>query len=390
MNDAKLQQSQPDDLAIYVHWPYCTRICPYCDFNVYKMRDDVNLVRAICDDLSYWRQWSGARNVTSIHFGGGTPSLLSPYDIQKIIQQIRSLWTMSSQCEIALEANPNDASLPRWQAYAAAGINRVSLGLQSFHDAALRLLGRDHSAAEAKAALRLASEIFPRVSADLIYGWAGQDDALLKRDLDILLQSGIGHISAYQLTIEDGTAFGKALSRGDNKAVDSDKSADFYEDVRNVLIASGFNHYEVSNFAKAGQASEHNLAYWQGRDYVGVGPGAHGRMTLGGKRYATIAALRPDDHQKRIAAHGTAIDSQATLTPQAWGEEYILMGLRIDEGVSLSRFTQITGQNLSQDTITMLIKDGLLRQEDDRLMATSQGRLILNSVTDILLLAESD
>jgi len=278
---------EKDDLAVYIHWPYCMRICPYCDFNVYKNRADTDLVSAICADLVHWREWGGP---------------------------------------------------------------------------ALKLLGRDHSGAEAKAALRLASEIFPRCSADLIYGWAGQDETLLARDLDIVLESGIGHISAYQLTIEDGTAFGKAEARGDIKAVDDDKSAEFYDLVRDRLRAAGFVHYEVSNFARPAQSSQHNLAYWQSRDYVGVGPGAHGRMTVEGVRYATISGLRPDDYQRKIDADKNGIASLTELTPQAWGEEYVLMGLRIDEGISLPRYREIAGKTLPQDVIKTLIDDGLLEQ----------------------------
>ena len=373
-------------LAVYIHWPYCTRICPYCDFNVYKNRADNDLVAAICADLTYWRNWGGPRDVSSIHFGGGTPSLLSPEEIAQIISHIRGLWDVAERCEIALEANPNDASETRWNGYARAGIDRLSLGVQSFHDPALKLLGRDHSGAEGKAALRLAAGIFPRVSADLIYGWAGQDKDLLARDLDILLGSGIGHISAYQLTIEDGTAFGNAEARGDVKAVNADISAEFYEQVRGALMGAGFSHYEVSNFAKPQQRSQHNLAYWQGRDYVGVGPGAHGRMTAGGKKYAAVAAQRPDDYQAKISATGNGIDSQSALSAQEHGDEYVLMGLRIDDGISLRHYTGITGKALPQRTIDTLIKDGLLEQKNARLMASAQGRLVLNTLTDMLVL----
>jgi len=312
MDDLAKADLDKADLAVYIHWPYCARICPYCDFNIYKARPDKNfgegLVAAICADLAHWRNWGGARRVSSIHFGGGTPSLLSPDDITQILSQIRELWDISENCEIAIEANPSDTDERRWAQYRKAGIGRLSLGVQSFDDKGLKFLGRDHSAAQAKAALRCAADIFPNVSADLIYGWAGQSKASLLRDLEILQQSGIGHISAYQLTIEDGTAFGKAEQRGDIKAVDADISAGFYDLVRDNLRAAEFVHYEVSNFARLGQTSQHNLAYWQGRDYVGAGPGAHGRMTIDGVKYATVAAMRPDDYQSRIAAHGHGIE----------------------------------------------------------------------------------
>ena len=269
-----------NNLAVYIHWPYCARICPYCDFNVYKQKTDAGLTPSILSDLKGWREWGGPRDVSSIHFGGGTPSLMSAEDISKTISQIKNLWGLNEACEIAIEANPHDADDAKWKAYREAGINRLSLGVQSFHDPALKLLGRDHDAAQAKAALELAVDIFPSVSLDIIFGWAGQTQGLLQADLDIALASGANHISTYQLTIEEGTAFAKAEARGDIKAVDSDKSADFYELVRDRLIAEGFEHYEVSNFAKPGHRSQHNLAYWQGRDYVGVGPGAHGRVSV--------------------------------------------------------------------------------------------------------------
>ncbi len=377
-----------DDLAVYIHWPYCSRICPYCDFNVYKDRQDSDLVQAICADLSYWRSWGGPRRVSSVHFGGGTPSLLDPQQITEILNQIFALWDVNEDCEIAIEANPNDANEARWVGYRAAGMTRLSLGVQSFDDAGLKLLGRDHNAAQAKAALRLASDTFPKVSADLIYGWSGQDASMLRYDLESLLAYNLGHISAYQLTIEDGTAFAKAQSRGDIKAQDADISAEFYDIVRDVLTQAGFAHYEVSNFARKHHRSHHNLAYWQGRDYVGVGPGAHGRMTFGNKRYAAISAMRPDDYSAHIGEHKNGIETLSELTPSAHGEEYVIMGLRIEDGISLSRYKQITGENLPQHVIDILIGDDLLVQKNDRLSASPAGRVVLNTVTDMLLITD--
>ncbi len=375
-----------DGLAVYIHWPYCARICPYCDFNVYKQKDDAGLTPSILSDLKGWREWSGPRDISSIHFGGGTPSLMSADDISKIIAQVKTLWGLSETCEIAIEANPHDANEAKWQAYRQAGINRLSLGVQSFHDPALKLLGRDHDAEAAQAALKLAVDIFPSVSLDIIFGWAGQTEELLQADLDIALTSGAQHISTYQLTIEDGTAFAKAEARGDIKAVDSDKSADFYDLVRERLTSEGFDHYEVSNFAKPNHRSQHNLAYWQGLDYVGVGPGAHGRLTVEGTRYATIAAMRPKEYQERVAASGLGIAEKDPLSRTAWAEEYLLMGLRIEEGISISRFKEISGDDLPNTVIQDLSDDALIFRESDRLKATSKGRLLLNSVTEMLLL----
>jgi len=375
-----------DNLAVYIHWPYCARICPYCDFNVYKQKADAGLTPSILSDLKGWREWSGPREVSSIHFGGGTPSLMSGDAISKTISQIENLWGLSESCEIAIEANPHDADEVKWKAYRAAGINRLSLGVQSFHDPALKLLGRDHDAGEAKAALELAVDIFPYVSLDIIFGWARQSEDLLQADLDIALASGANHISTYQLTIEEGTAFAKAEARGDVKAVDSDKSADFYDLVRERLITEGFDHYEVSNFARPGHHSQHNLAYWQGHDYVGVGPGAHGRLTVDETRYATIAEMRPQDYQDKVQVAGLGVAEKEALSRTAWAEEYLLMGLRIEEGVSLERFREIAGLELKNKIIQELVLNDLLIQEGDGLKATSQGRILLNAVTKKLLL----
>jgi len=375
-----------NNLAVYIHWPYCARICPYCDFNVYKQKADAGLTDAILSDLKGWKDWSGPRNIRSIHFGGGTPSLMNVDDISKTISQIRNLWGLNEACEIAIEANPYDADEVKWKEYRAAGINRLSLGVQSFHDSALKLLGRDHDSTEAKAALELAVDIFPSVSLDIIFGWAGQTDASLQADLDIALVSGAQHISAYQLTIEEGTAFAKAEARGDIKAVDADKSANFYDVVRERLIAERFEHYEVSNFAQPNHRSQHNLAYWKGRDYVGVGPGAHGRLTVERKRYATIAEMRPNDYQDKVSSSGLGIAEKETLSPTAWAEEYLLMGLRIEEGILLSRFEEISGELLSIKAIEELIQDSLILQKGDKLKTTAQGRLLLNTVTEKLLI----
>ena len=375
-----------DTLAVYIHWPYCARICPYCDFNVYKQKSDAGLTPSILSDLKGWRDWSGPREVSSIHFGGGTPSLMSAEDVRKTISQIKNLWGLSETCEIAIEANPHDAGEAKWRAYREAGINRLSLGVQSFHDPALKLLGRDHDAAQARRALELATEIFPSVSLDIIFGWAGQSEALLNADLDIALSSGAQHISTYQLTIEDGTAFARAEARGDIKAVDSDESADFYDLVRDRLITESFDHYEVSNFAKPNHRSKHNLAYWQGRDYVGVGPGAHGRLTLEGTRYATIAEMQPKEYRDKVAVSGLGIAEKEVLSRTAWAEEYLLMGLRIEAGISLARFEEISGEGVAIQAIKHLTDDGLIIQTGDTLKTTLQGRLLLNAVTEKLLI----
>ena len=375
-----------DKLAVYIHWPYCARICPYCDFNVYKRKNDTALLPAILADLEHWRELSGPRDVTSIHFGGGTPSLMTAAQIAAVIETVERLWGFGD-IEFALEANPHEMNADIWRDYHAAGLNRMSLGVQSFNDEALAFLGRDHNGGAARKALDLALEIFPSVSADLIFGWVGQSQAELDIDLSVLLEAGTPHISTYQLTIEDGTAFARAETRGQIRAVSAELSADFYEYVRTVLTASNLNHYEVSNFAKAGHQSQHNLAYWRGRDYVGVGPGAHGRLTRDNQRQATITHLTPAAYAKAVTASGTGIDILENLDGPAWAAEYLLMGLRIKEGISLSRYESLSASKLNSSELRYLIEDKLLIQEGDRLSATPNGRLVLNAVTERLLLS---
>lgn len=369
-----------EPLAIYVHWPYCVRICPYCDFNIYKQRADDDLIDAITQNITTQAKRIGQRQLRSIHFGGGTPSLLGAGELERILSTVKEHFDVAADCEIAIEANPQDADQEKWQAYASLGVSRLSLGAQSFHDPALKLLGRDHSGAQAKEALALAADIFSSVSVDLIFGWAGQDQDLLDKDLDVCLSSGAHHISAYQLTIEEGTAFAKAEARGDIKAVGPEQSAGFYDLIRARLTGEGFEHYEVSNFAKAGHRSRHNLTYWEGGDYMGVGPGAHGRLTIDGKRYATIASMQPVAYKKQHLLEETQ------LTPTEWAEEYLLMGLRIETGISIARFETIGGRVLDKDLVEGFSEDGLMRVSGGWLSATPKGRLVLNTLTEKLLI----
>lgn len=375
-----------DPLAVYLHWPYCAAICPYCDFNVHldKRADEGDrLVAAMVADLAYWRDWTGARQVGSIHFGGGTPSLLSGPQLRMLIDAVRDLWNADG-AEIALEANPNDVTSARIDAWAEAGLTRLSLGVQSFDDAVLTRLGRDHDGASARDALALATDAFASVSADLIFGVAGERDGRLAYDLDSLLGLGVAHISTYQLTIEPGTAFARAEARGTRRAVGEDRSAEDFEAISARLLAAGYRHYEVSNFAKPGHESRHNLAYWRGQDYVGVGPGAHGRLWTDQGRIATETALRPADYIRAVGANGTAMTERDRLTPEDAAQEYVMMGLRIEDGLSLSRLADIRGESLVIEPA--LIDDGLLWVTGDRLMATSRGRMVLDGLTRALLL----
>lgn len=375
----------PGPLAVYLHWPYCARICPYCDFNVHLDRragEAEALVDAMVADLGHWRRWTGARTVGSVHFGGGTPSLLMEGQLDRLIGAIDRLWGLGA-AELALEANPNDVTADRMTAWHSVGLTRLSLGVQSFDDGVLKRLGRDHDGLSARHAVDAALAAMRSVSADLIFGVAGETDDRLDRDLDRLLDSGVPHLSTYQLTIEPGTAFAQAEARGSQRAVGEDRSASDFERIQARLGVAGYGHYEVSNFAQPGHESAHNLAYWCGQDYVGVGPGAHGRLWTEMGRIATETALRPVDYIKAVDVSGTAIRSER-LTPAAASEEYVLMGLRIEEGLSLSRLATIRGEPLTVDPA--LIADGLLHVDGDRLRATAEGRFVLDALTRALLL----
>ncbi len=373
-------------LAIYIHWPYCARICPYCDFNIHKNCRDDGLLAAIKTDLAHWRTMSGPRPVGSVHFGGGTPSLMTPAQIQLLLQTIDQLWGIHAPCEIGLEANPKDGVKTTFEAFHKAGINRLSLGVQTFNDDGLKGLGRDHDASQSRHSLEQALKIFPSVSLDLIFGWKDQTPDMWQADLDMAQNYMPHHMSTYQLTIEDGTAFGRAAMRGDLRAVNDDQSADLYQQAQDHLNRSGYDHYEISNFARPGHQSQHNLAYWRAYDYVGVGPGAHGRLCQNGQKLATIAQARPDDYKALIAQTGSGIAETEILTPQDQGAEFVLMGLRIREGISLTRYHAITGQSLNINAIQTLKQQGLLTQSGDMITATAKGRAVLNRITEMLLL----
>ena len=375
-------------LAVYIHWPFCARICPYCDFNVYKSKGEAgdDLVAAIAADLKYWAGVTEPRVLTSIHFGGGTPSLMTPAQIETLIQASRDLWSAAPDIEIGLEANPDDADGDIWSGYNAAGLNRLSVGIQSFDDGVLKFLGRNHDGASARGALKLACEIFENVSADLIFGHTGQREAAWEADLDAALAFPITHLSAYQLTIEERTAFGRAAQRGQAIDVDEDMSAALYELTTQKMRAAGFTHYEISNYARPNTTrpdhrSAHNMAYWTGVDYVGVGPGAHGRVTTDKGRLATIAQMSPSAYMKAVSETGRAVDEAEPLSADESAEEYVMMGLRIREGLDLNH-RALSGRTLiSQD----LEDQGWLVREGHRLKATEKGRLVLNEVTRRLL-----
>lgn len=378
----------PKDVALYIHWPYCARICPYCDFNVVRDRGRVEeqdgLVQAILADMEAQSLLVGPRRLVSIFFGGGTPSLMPPEAVAAVIARAKALFPPAGDIEITLEANPTDAEAGRYVALAEAGINRLSMGVQSFDDAALTFLGRDHSAAEARRAVQTAGEAFPRLSIDLIYARPGQSVADWTAELTTALDLGFEHISPYQLTIEPTTAFGRAFARGTLTPPDEDLAASLYEATQAVLEGAGFEAYEVSNHARDVAArSSHNLHVWRGGDYLGLGPGAHGRLTLEGERTAVVAHRRIADYVAGVAK-GAPWAERETLDAPGAAEELVLLGLRTVEGVPL---TLLHTLGLSETTgpLADLIADGFLGLQDGRVAATARGRPLLDAVLKALL-----
>jgi putative oxygen-independent coproporphyrinogen III oxidase len=376
-------------LGVYIHWPYCARICPYCDFNVYRARgratEQAALVEAIAADLTAHRTVTGDATLVSIFFGGGTPSLMDPADVARLIALARSLWTPAARVEISLEANPTDAEAQHFAALAEAGVNRLSLGVQSLDDGALRLLGRNHGADEAARAARLARRLFEQLSIDLIYALPDQTPQDWHAALEAALALDPDHVSPYQLTIEAGTAFERAVRRGTLVPPDDVRGADLYDATQTVLSAHGYSAYEVSNHARGPEAmARHNLVYWRGEAYVGVGPGAHGRLRDATGWLATEAARTPADYAETVARQGLGHAERDLLTPEARAEERLLMGLRIADGV---RWDEIAALGLSPGSprIADLQAHGLLRADAERLQATPEGRRLLDSIIRTLI-----
>jgi len=364
-------------IAVYVHWPYCARICPYCDFNVVRDRGQAEqpaLADAIVADLEGQAALIGPRRLESIFLGGGTPSLMRPEWAAKIIEIARRLWPTPGDVEISLEANPTDAEAARFDAFAAAGVTRLSLGVQSLHDEALALLGRNHGAAEARRAAALARSAFPRLSLDLIYARPGQTPAAWRDELSGAIDLGPEHISPYQLTIEPGTAFDRQVRRGTLRPPGDDDAAALFETTQAVLKAAGFEAYEVSNHARGPAArSVHNLAYWRGHDYVGAGPGAHGRLTAT-SRMATSAHRTPAAYIAAVNRAGVGFETHEALTPRDAAIERLLLGLRSHEGVPMADLKAV---ELDAEALARFVDDGLITA-DERLTATARGRMVLD------------
>ena len=379
-----------EPLAVYIHWPFCRSKCPYCDFNSH-VRDSVDAAswtRALMRDLEHQAELTVGRAVGSVFFGGGTPSLMPPETVAALLDGVRSHWAVLPDLEITLEANPNSAEAGRFRAIAAAGVNRLSLGVQALDPAALRFLGRAHDREEAIAAIEHAREIFPRFSFDLIYARPGQSVAGWRRELDEALTLAGEHLSLYQLTIESGTAFATLAGRGELALPDEESTAALFEMTQERLAAGGLPAYEISNHARTGSECRHNLAYWRYEDYVGIGPGAHGRLSRAGAKYATRQYRLPEKWLATVETEGTGLEETAAIDRETATEEMLMMGLRLVEGISRERLKQVSGRDAETvlgRNLTPLIEGGFLTLDAERLAATPAGRQRLNAVLGSLL-----
>jgi oxygen-independent coproporphyrinogen-3 oxidase len=369
--------------GVYVHWPICAAKCPYCDFNshVRSSFDDGRWADAVQSELRSVAETQTAprADVTSIFFGGGTPSLMQGRAVAAVLDGIAQLWPIAGDAEITLEANPNSVEQQRFRDYRAAGVNRVSIGVQSLDDTALKFLGRLHGAGEARAAVRLALEIFSRVTFDLIYARPEQTRAAWRAELAEALGFGTEHLSLYQLTLEQGTQFASMARQGKLSLPDDDDAADLFELTQELCDAAGLAAYEVSNHARPGAESRHNLLYWRYGDYAGAGPGAHGRVTRDGKRFATQAERLPEKWLTRVDEEGSSL-TWSEIDARAAAQEHLLMALRLSEGLDLSAYAARWGAVPAKDAVDRLASDGLVSLDGARLRATTRGRLVLNSV----------
>ncbi len=379
-------------LGLYIHWPFCRSKCPYCDFNSHVREgvDQDRWRRALLRELDHFADETAGRSIGSIFFGGGTPSLMPPATAGALIARAAERWTLTDDVEITLEANPTSVEAGTFDGFAAAGVNRVSLGVQALDDDALAFLGRGHSADEALSAVAEAARRFRRYSFDLIYARPGQTVDRWTEELRRALEHARGHLSVYQLTIEPGTAFHTMHARGELGMPDSDTQADLYDATLQVLGDAGLPAYEISNHARPGEESRHNLVYWRYEDYVGIGPGAHGRLTLGdGTKWAARTHRAPEIWLERVERDGHAEKPRDAIAPGDRLSEMLMMGLRLREGVALDRVREETGQaieaQIAPDALGRLIDGGFLTKDSQRLRATAQGRQRLDSVLAALL-----
>ena len=370
--------------GVYIHWPFCAAKCPYCDFNSHVHRgefDEAAYVESYKQEIAYFARQAPGRAVQSIFFGGGTPSLMDPRSVGAILETIGQHWNIAPNAEITLEANPTSVEADRFRGYRAAGVNRVSLGVQSLREGSLAELGRRHTVDEAIRAVRLAQSIFPRSSFDLIYARPKQLLSDWEDELKEALWLAQGHISLYQLTIEMGTRYFDLWNTGKLKMPDEDLSADFYELTQDLTKDAGLPAYEISNHARAGQESIHNLIYWRYGEYAGIGPGAHGRLLIDGKRHATAVEKMPFEWQKKVGARGHGMTTDDVLSWEEEGDELLVMGLRLREGIDPARFAKLSGRKIAQHQIDELKRIGFVETlPNGFIRVTDKGWPVLDAV----------
>lgn len=372
--------------GLYIHWPFCLSKCPYCDFNshVHRAFSDGDWADALCQELTHARTLTGPRRIESVFFGGGTPSLMGADMVDQVLTHARTLWDFAEDAEVTLEANPNSVEKEKFRDFKGAGINRLSVGIQSLRPESLKFLGRTHGVTEALNALSVAQETFDRYSFDLIYALPHQTPAFWEQELREACALTRGHLSVYQLTIEPGTAFETAYNRGDFALPTDVVGEHLYDLTQDILGAHGLGAYEISNHAAPHQECRHNVLYWTYGDYIGVGPGAHGRLTLDGLKHATKNFRAPETWIQAVRTHGHALQEITPLDPETRAFEYLMMGLRLTTGIDLGDFSRQTALDLEAfldpTRLATLGDEGLLTRSPTHLTCTAKGRKVLNSI----------
>jgi putative oxygen-independent coproporphyrinogen III oxidase len=370
--------------GVYVHWPFCLAKCPYCDFNSHVRHapvDQARFVAAFRREIAHVARLTPGRTVTSIFLGGGTPSLMEPATVGAVLDAVAGAWASAPDVEVTLEANPTSVEAERFRGFRAAGINRVSLGVQALNDADLRALGRMHTAEEALAAVAIARAAFERISFDLIYARPGQAPAAWADELRAAIGHAAEHLSLYQLTVEPGTPFERLRAAGKLAVPDDEAARVLYEITQEVCEAAGLPAYEISNHARPGAESRHNLLYWRYGEYAGIGPGAHGRLVTGGGRVATVTEKGPEQWLARVERQGHGLLTEDLLSSEEEGDEFLLMGLRLKEGVDADRYAALAGRTLDERRVQDLLGEGLIaRRRGRRLAVTREGFPVLDAV----------
>ena len=373
-----------DALGVYVHWPFCLAKCPYCDFNSHVRHapiDEERFARAFAREIETTAARAASRDISSIFLGGGTPSLMKPQTVGAILDAIGKHWRVASNVEVTLEANPTSVEATRFAGYRASGVNRVSLGVQALDDTSLRALGRLHTAREALDAVAIARKAFDRYSFDLIYARPGQTPELWTEELRLAIAEAAEHLSLYQLTIEEGTPFFGLHAAGKLKTPDEALARALYDVTQDVCSAHGLPAYEISNHARAGAECRHNLVYWRGEEYAGIGPGAHGRLDIDGIRHAISTEKRPEAWLMRVEANGHGMVTDDPLNNEERADEFLLMGLRLAEGIDPTRYAALSGRALDPNRIANLREEGaIMVDESGRLRVTQAGFPVLDAV----------